>query len=158
MILGPFGTYFWLESTFYELGQWNTFVDNMLSSFTVPQPSFSRPPPTTDATTTAQPPMLPPQPASGQHQTSGSLQMDQGQVNEQQINHDIHITPASLAERNFLFFPHSVSQSTINQKMESNACTFIRLILNIFCVHYRFPQCSLWALCIMKHYEGKHNA
>ncbi|KAL9976765.1 hypothetical protein ACROYT_G014095 [Oculina patagonica] len=99
-----------------------------------PMPSQPQPQPMSPQPTTPQPTPPPPQPQpppkqAPQQQAHSSFQMNQGLVNVQQISHNIQITPVNIAAGNFLLFPHSVSESTMNQRSGTNACTFIALNL-----------------------------
>ena len=96
------------QPTFYDSDEWEKFVDNVLANVNVPQPSTSR---------------------SSEQQQQSQQQQHPPCHQTQKANQTINITSASIAGGKFLFFPHSVSQATLNGRTGSNACTFIALYL-----------------------------
>jgi len=97
------------QPDYYDSNEWQLHVDSQLSSFTVAQPSNS---------STSQP--LSQSTVPQVHHHSGPVS---------QSSTAVTITTLRNAAGNFFLFPFTMSQSTLNGRMGSNACTFIAIYL-----------------------------
>ncbi|XP_032234629.2 uncharacterized protein LOC116616695, partial [Nematostella vectensis] len=102
------------DPDFYDSEQWANYVDSILEGIAVPQPSQ------TPQSTTP-------------NQTSASTRQ-QSHSNQQHaatsaINRTFKITTLNVSGCKIWLFENSISQSTLNGRNGSNACTFIAIIL-----------------------------
>lgn len=118
------------DPEYYESTEWKNHVETVLNTFSVPQPSTS---PNSSTNSSGSPPAQVHQPAHPSR--SSNLSINSSGSPPSQINHPApgpsnSVLYVSTPNGKFWLFEKQISQSTLDGRNGSTACTFIAIILS----------------------------